>query len=519
VASTVTASAAPPDVEALGAIVAENVARLAPAGSDPALEATLASILANLVGALPTPGGDPVAILAGLAAVARVGQANLAGELATLPGSGGELDALLARFSGPALDAAIAAAELGDLDGPGVANAPSARADSFALAHARITTIDATSGVGANDTDTDGDTLTYTLLAGPGQGAVVLNPDGGFTYTAADDFVGATSFTYRATDAGGLFADATVTLTLEERAETLTGTDADDRIFGHGLDDIIDGLAGNDRIFAGSGNDTVNAGEGHDRVLGEDGADTINGEDGNDIIWSGTSDDLIDGGDGDDQLVGEAGDDVIQGGAGNDRIRGQAGEDTIDGGTGNDYAQGGDADDTINGGDGNDLLNGDAGNDVLAGDAGDDIISGGTGDDTLLGGAGNDRMNGDAGSDRLAGGAGLDFLNGGAYADVFVLAHKQADRDWISGFVSGEDFLEINAALFGGGLIAGALDPSQLVIGTNPVATVPGVATFVFDTDNGRLCWDADGSGPGWAPVIATLTGVTSLGVADFIIV
>jgi Ca2+-binding RTX toxin-like protein len=113
----------------------------------------------------------------------------------------------------------------------------------------------------------------------------------------------------------------------------------------------------------------------------------------------------------------------------------------------------------------------------------------------------------------------LDFLNGGADADTFVLARAQADRNWISGFASGEDFLEIDAALFGGGLAPGALDPARLVVGTNPAATQPGVGTFLFDTDDGRLSWDADGAGPGWASVLATLTGVTSLSAADRIIV
>jgi Ca2+-binding RTX toxin-like protein len=399
-------------------------------------------------------------------------------------------------------------------------DAPVVNPDAYTLARARVVSIDVFSGVSTNDFDPDDERLTVTLLTGPAQGALVLGVDGSFTYTANDNFVGETSFTYRATDAGGLTADATVTLTLVERAETLTGTDADERIFGYGLDDVISGLGGNDRIFAGSGNDTVDAGDGDDRVLGEDGEDTILGGDGNDIIWSGAGNDVLDGGDGNDQLVGEAGDDVIIGGAGNDRIRGQAGNDTIDAGSGGDYVQGGDGDDIVEGGDGNDLLAGDADNDTLSGDAGDDIINGGTGNDLLVGGAGNDRLNGDAGQDRLVGGAGLDFLKGGADADTFVLAHKQAERDWISGFISGEDKLEIDATLFGGGLSAGALDPASVVVGTNPVATQPGVGTFLFDTDDGRLRWDADGSlGSGWAPVIATLTGGGSLSVSDFLIV
>ena len=56
------------------------------------------------------------------------------------------------------------------------------------------------------------------------------------------------------------------------------------------------------------------------------------------------------------------------------------------------------------------------------------------------------------------------------------------------------------------------------MIGTNLRATQPGMGTFLFDNDDGRLRRDADGSGPGWPPVIATLTGVTSFSANDFVI-
>jgi Ca2+-binding RTX toxin-like protein len=299
----------------------------------------------------------------------------------------------------------------------------------------------------------------------------------------------------------------------------LLGQGGNDRLAGRGGNDLLEGGAGNDLLFAGDGNDTVHGGDGDDRVLGDGGDDALNGDAGNDIIWAGAGNDEIDGGSGDDTLVGEGGEDVILGGDGNDNIRGLDGNDVIDGGTGRDRIQGGNGADTVHGGADDDRIGGDAGDDTLFGDAGNDVLGGDAGNDTVLGGAGNDILNGGNGQDRLDGGAGLDMLNGGVDADAFVLAHLQADRDWISSFVSGEDTLEISAALFGGGLAPGALDPSRLVVGTNPVATQPGVGTFLFDTDDGRLRWDADGSGPGWPPVIATLTGVTSLNASDFMIV
>jgi Ca2+-binding RTX toxin-like protein len=108
-------------------------------------------------------------------------------------------------------------------------------------------------------------------------------------------------------------------------------------------------------------------------------------------------------------------------------------------------------------------------------------------------------------------------LFGGADQDTFVLANAFADRDWISGFVSGTDKLEVSAALFGGGLAPGALDPARLVANASPMASAPG--QFPFDAYNSTLRFDADGAG-GMAPVtIAALVGTTSLAASDFIIV
>jgi CshA-type fibril repeat protein/VCBS repeat-containing protein len=65
-----------------------------------------------------------------------------------------------------------------------------------------------------NDTDSDGDTLSASLVSGTTNGTVVLNADGSFTYTPNANFDGTDSFTYRVTDADGATAIATVTLTV-----------------------------------------------------------------------------------------------------------------------------------------------------------------------------------------------------------------------------------------------------------------------------------------------------------------
>jgi hypothetical protein len=64
-------------------------------------------------------------------------------------------------------------------------------------------------------TDPNGDAVTYSLVTGPDAGELSLEPDGSFTYTPPAGFTGQKSFTFRATDAGGLESEAyTATLVI-----------------------------------------------------------------------------------------------------------------------------------------------------------------------------------------------------------------------------------------------------------------------------------------------------------------
>jgi PKD repeat protein len=55
-------------------------------------------------------------------------------------------------------------------------------------------------GVLANDTDANGDSLTATLVVGPGNGTLTRNANGSFSYTPNSDFNGSDLFTYVAND-------------------------------------------------------------------------------------------------------------------------------------------------------------------------------------------------------------------------------------------------------------------------------------------------------------------------------
>jgi len=67
-----------------------------------------------------------------------------------------------------------------------------------------------------NDSDVDGDTIsTATILVGPTNGSVVINPDGTTTYTPNPNYTGTDTFTYVITDTDGLTDTAVVVVTID----------------------------------------------------------------------------------------------------------------------------------------------------------------------------------------------------------------------------------------------------------------------------------------------------------------
>lgn len=101
-----------------------------------------------------------------------------------------------------------------------VNDAPVAVADSYSVDQDVELTV-AASGVLANDTDVDGDTLTAVAWSGTSNqgGQVVLNSDGSFTYTPPAGFTGTDTFSYSASD-GSLTSDlATVAIEVQANNE------------------------------------------------------------------------------------------------------------------------------------------------------------------------------------------------------------------------------------------------------------------------------------------------------------
>ena len=206
-------------------------------------------------------------------------------------------------------------------------------------------------------------------------------------------------------------------------------------------------------------------------------------------------------------ITGTEDDDVLNGTIGGDTINGLGGNDNVSGLAGADQ---------INGGDGFDVLSGDADNDVVDGGNDNDLLFGGDGNDQLFGQAGDDSLFGDNGDDQLSGGDGNDSLSGGDGDDTFSFQSASAGPDEITDFTSGADKIQVSASGFGGGLTAGGT--VSLVSGSDPTASGAS-GQFLFDTDDGRLLWDADGTGGGEAVLVATLSNIPSLATSDFAVI
>ena len=240
---------------------------------------------------------------------------------------------------------------------------------------------------------------------------------------------------------------------------------------------------------------------------------------GNDNLSGNAGDDQLDGGDGNDTLNGGTGNDVLIGGLGDDTYDGGAGIDTVS------YATGATAGVTVllasdrnqaTGGGGTERIRN---VENVTGSQFNDTLTGSTLANRLEGGAGNDSLSGDAGNDVLVGGQGTDTLNGGAGLDTIVFDVLGAgNNDTVNGFVVADDTIQLNQSVFTAltGAAGSTLSAANLRVGA---AAVDADDYVVFNTANGQLSYDADGSGAGAAVLVATLVGVTgTVTAADFVL-
>lgn len=368
------------------------------------------------------------------------------------------------------------------------------------------------------------------------------------------------------------------TMTGSDRSDTLWGGVGSDSLNGDFGDDLIEGGANNDTLDGGPGNDLLFGGEGTDTVIGAGGLDFIDGGLGADSMDGGAEFDAVSwfsssigvavnlasqqlnafGAAGDQvsgfeayyltdfgdvftnnglggYVYGFGGADVLIGGAGTDFLAGGAGADTINGGSGFDYTSYGNAASGIrldftnmatNTGEaaGDQISNIEAyyltaQGDIFIGQNGQNIVFGGDGQDQLQGGlSANDWLFGEAGEDVLSGGSLDDLLSGGAGADTYAFASWVGNGfDSILDFVSGQDKFQLTGSGFG--LLAGTAITNgfNFIAGATPAAT-GARGTLLYNTTNGILSYDPDGTGAGAAISLAQILGAPTVAAGDFIV-
>lgn len=133
----------------------------------------------------------------------------------------------------------------------------------------------------------------------------------------------------------------------------------------------------------------------------------------------------------------------------------------------------------------------------------------------VIGSAHKDKLLGNADPNILEGGARRDILTGGGGIDTFIYRSAQDGSDTITDF-STDDFFQISAAGFGGGLIAGTpLSLTEATTGVfvssdNPLS-VGTSANFLYNTATGILSFDQDGVGVDAAVTLARLRSLPTL--------
>ncbi len=253
---------------------------------------------------------------------------------------------------------------------------------------------------------------------------------------------------------------------------TITVGDGNNEIWaGQGVGSVIVAGDGNNRIGGGAGDADITVGEGNNTVYGGRGENSITAGDGDNVLWGGAGDSTIIAGDGDNRIGGNVGDNVLEAGDGDNRIWGGTGDSIIVAGDGDNVVGGGEGDNSITLGHGdntvwgntgdsvirtgngnNDIRGGDGNNEIYTGN-GNDVIRGMDGDDIIHSTGGNNRIYGGDGDNIIWAGSGHDVVTGNAGADTFIF--KQGDDTLrITDYTTGEDMLNLDEAIWGGGLSA-----------------------------------------------------------------
>ncbi len=145
--------------------------------------------------------------------------------------------------------------------------------------------------------------------------------------------------------------------------------------------------------------------------------------------------------------------------------------------------------------------------------------SAGTGAIDLTGNSIGQTVRGNAGSNVIDGKGGADTLTGFGGKDFFVFSSAiGASSDTVTDFNVADDTIRLENAIFTKLTNTGTL--SSTLFRSNSTGTaVDGNDYVLYDNTDGKLYYDADGSGAGTKIHFATLTGAPAITNADFVVV
>jgi Ca2+-binding RTX toxin-like protein len=376
---------------------------------------------------------------------------------------------------------------------------------------------------------------------------LVLNPNGGADAVLVNDLsgtpvqqvlinlgVGGGSLGDGEEDAVSIFAGAgnnriSISTFFLTATYAVTGAELDDTI-------LLDAGAGSDTIVAGSFAHaiTINGGTESDTVSYEDSIVglTVNLDlpalnTGNAAAHTYISIESVIGSAFDDVLTGNAEANTLDGGGGADLLTGLGGDDlyivdnaadivseTAGGGTldqvfvaGMSYALSGTTDIEV-------LRTLDQTSAIALN------LFGSSASQSITGNRGANKLKGLGGDDTLAGNQGKDTLVGGDGRDSFVFSTKlkSTNIDLIKGYVRADDTIILDNDIFTALTTTGKLAKSAFHASTSGTAH-DATDRILYDTDNGKLYYDKDGTGHAHAVQFATLQTHPTIGANDFSIV
>jgi hypothetical protein len=302
---------------------------------------------------------------------------------------------------------------------------------------------------------------------------------------------------------------------------------------GDGADDVIVGYELVDEMHGGNGNDTLEGRAGADILDGGSGTDAASYNKAVSGVTASLSDATKNTGEaaGDmyvsiENLSGSAFADTLFGDAGDNVINGRQNADQMIGGAGNDRYYVDNSADVIveksNEGTADRVYT--AANYSLKAGVGIETLSttnaAGT---TALKLAGNSYANtvvGNAGDNFINGAAGADTLTGGAGKDTFMFntALGSPNVDTITDFNVADDTIRLENGIFTAIAGTGTLTAAQFVKNATGLAEDAN-DRIIYETDTGKLFYDANGSASGGRLHFATLEKNLGLTAGDFFIV